>query len=135
MPIGTDGCCRFGLDQGIQPLVDHFRDEFAANVTTKQLLQLTGGTIRDGHGLLLRLDVLLKPGSQIGPPIAPQGICEANQQCRLGRRCSSGFTQLGGTLLICSSFSSSAKPSRRLMKRAPNAIRKGYYGAPVFGLN
>jgi hypothetical protein len=42
--------------------------------------------------------VVLKPGSQTGPPIAPQGISEANRQHRLRRCWSSGFTPLGGTL-------------------------------------
>ena len=74
MAIGTEGSCRLGLDQGLPALAYQFGDEFAGSATAKQLLQLTGGRMRNGHGLVLRLEVVLKPGSQTGPPIAPQGV-------------------------------------------------------------
>jgi hypothetical protein len=74
MAIGTEGSCRLVLDQGLQALAHQFRDEFAGSATAKQLLQLSGGRMRNGHGLVLRLEVVLKPGSQTGPPIDPQGI-------------------------------------------------------------
>jgi len=74
MAIGTYGRRRLGLDQSLQALAYKFGDEFAGIATAKQLPQLSGGRIRNWHGLVLRLEVVLKPGSQIGPRIAPQGI-------------------------------------------------------------
>jgi len=74
MAIDTEGSCGLGLDQGLQVVAHQFRDQFAGSATAKQLLQLSGGRMSDGHGLVLRLEVVLKPGSQTGPPIAPQGI-------------------------------------------------------------
>jgi hypothetical protein len=47
---------------------------FTGSAAAKLLRQLSGGRIGDGLGLVLRLEVVLKPGSQTVPPIAPQGI-------------------------------------------------------------
>jgi len=74
MTVGTEGRCSLGLDQGLETLAHQFGDEFTGSAAAKQLRQLSGGSIRDGHGLVLRLEVVLKPGSQTVPPIAPQGI-------------------------------------------------------------
>ena len=72
MAIGTGGSCRFGLDEGLQALAHQFRDEFAGCASAKQLFQLSGGRMRSGHGLVLRLEVVLKPRSQTCPRIALQ---------------------------------------------------------------
>ena len=61
-----------GLDQGLQAMAYKFGDKFAGSAAAVQQLELTG--IRMKHGLVLRLQVVLKPGSQTGPPIAQQGI-------------------------------------------------------------
>jgi hypothetical protein len=63
-----------GLDQGLQAMAYKFGDEFTGSAAAMQLLELTGIRMRNGHGLVLRLQVVLKPGSQTGPPIAQQGI-------------------------------------------------------------
>ena len=74
MAFRTEGSCRLGLDQGLQALAYQLGAMFACGATAKQLLELSGGRIRKGHGLVLRLLVVFKPGTQTGPPIAPQWI-------------------------------------------------------------
>jgi hypothetical protein len=74
MTVGTEGRSSLGLDQGLEALAHQFSDEFTGGTAAKQLRQLSGGRIRNGHDLVLRLEVVLKPGSQTGPPMAPEGI-------------------------------------------------------------
>jgi hypothetical protein len=50
--IGTEGSCRLGLDQGLQPLAHQFRDQLPGGATAEQLRQLAGGRIGNGHGLV-----------------------------------------------------------------------------------
>jgi hypothetical protein len=50
-----------------------FGDEFTGSAAAMQLLELTGIRMRNGHGLVLRLQVVLKPGSQTGPPMPNRG--------------------------------------------------------------
>ena len=50
--IGAEGRSGLGLDQGLQPLTHQLGDEFTGGATAKQLRQLTGGRIGDGHGLV-----------------------------------------------------------------------------------
>lgn len=52
MAIGTEGSCRLGFDQGLQALAHQFRDQIAGSATAKLLLQLSGGRMRNGHGLV-----------------------------------------------------------------------------------
>jgi len=50
--IGTESSSGLGLDQGLQPLANQFRDQLAGGAAAKQLRQFRGGRIRDGHGLV-----------------------------------------------------------------------------------
>lgn len=52
--IGTEGSSSLGLDQGLEPLAHQFRNQLPGSAAAKQLRQLMGGRIRDGHGLVLR---------------------------------------------------------------------------------
>jgi len=50
--VSTKSCSGFCLDQGLQPLPHQFGDQFTGGAAAKQLRQLRGGRIRDGHGLV-----------------------------------------------------------------------------------
>ena len=50
--VSTKSCGGFSLDRGLQPLTHQFGDQFTGGAAAKQLRQLRGGRIRDGHGLV-----------------------------------------------------------------------------------
>jgi hypothetical protein len=49
--VSTKSGGGLSLDQGLQPMPHQFGDQFTGGAAAKQLRQLCGGRIRDGHGL------------------------------------------------------------------------------------
>ncbi len=49
--VSTKSGGGLSLDQGLQPMPHQFGDQFTGGAAAKQLRQLSGGRIRDGHGL------------------------------------------------------------------------------------
>jgi hypothetical protein len=52
--IGAKGGCSLSLDQGLEVLAHEFGNQLTGSAAAKQLRQLSGGRMGDGHGLILR---------------------------------------------------------------------------------